>query len=141
MRIDILHKLCPNIWTEETFPNDWGRAIITPILKKMDKLDCGNYRDISLLRHAAKVLALILQRQILKKTEDILSESQAGYRPGRSAFHTPPNNRKTPGKTEGTLLLLYRLRKVFLLCVAKGIKDVNGILCVPRQDNSPTPSL
>ena len=30
--IDILHKLCLKIWTEETFPDDWGRAIITPIL-------------------------------------------------------------------------------------------------------------
>ena len=82
--IDILHKLCLKIWTEEIFPDDWGRAIITPIFKKKDKLNCGNYRGISLLSHAGKVLALILQRQILKKTEDILSEAQAGFRPGRS---------------------------------------------------------
>ena len=32
--IDILHKLCLKIWTEEIFPDDWGRAIITPILRK-----------------------------------------------------------------------------------------------------------
>ena len=40
--IDILHKLCKQIWTNESFPTDhadWGRAIITPIFKKKDKLD------------------------------------------------------------------------------------------------------
>ena len=82
--IDILHKLCNQIWRNETFPTDWGRAIITPIFKKKDKLDCGNYRGISLLSHAGKIFALILQRRIIKKTEEILSETQAGFRPGRS---------------------------------------------------------
>ena len=42
--IDILHKLCNKIWDTETFPEDWGRAIITPpIFKKKDKIDCNNY--------------------------------------------------------------------------------------------------
>ena len=44
--INILHKLCLKIWTEETFPGDWGRAIITPIFKKKDKLDCENYTGL-----------------------------------------------------------------------------------------------
>ena len=83
---DILHKLCNLIWRKESFPTDWGRAIITPIFKKKDKLDCGNYRGISLLSHAGKIFASILQRRILKKTEEILSESQAGFRPGRSTI-------------------------------------------------------
>ena len=37
-----------------------------------------------MLSHAGKIFALILQRRMLKKTEEILSESQAGFRPGRS---------------------------------------------------------
>ena len=84
--ISILHKLCNQIWDSETFPKDWGRAIITPIYKKKDKLDCGNYRGISLLSHVGKIFALIIQRRISKKTEEILSESQAGFRPGRSTI-------------------------------------------------------
>ena len=83
---DILHKLCNLIWRKESFPTDWGRAIITPIFKKKDKLDCGNYRGIGLLSHAGKIFASILQRRILKKTEEILSESQGGFRPGRSTI-------------------------------------------------------
>ena len=81
---DIFHYLCNQIWESEKFPGEWGRAIITPIYKKKDKLDCGNYRGISLLSHAGKVLTTILQRRILKRTEEILSESQAGFRPGRA---------------------------------------------------------
>ena len=84
--IDILHQLCQRIWTHETFPDDWGKAIITPIYKKKDKLDCGNYRGISLLSHAGKIMALIIQKRILNKTEQILSESQAGFRSGRSTI-------------------------------------------------------
>ena len=72
------------MWTKETFSDDWGRVIITQILKKKDKLDCGNYRCISLPSYAGKVFALILQRRILKKTEDILSEAQAGFMEGIS---------------------------------------------------------
>ena len=82
--IIILHHLCNLIWRKEEFPEDWGKAIITPIYKKKDKLDCGNYRGISLLSHAGKVMTIILQRRMIKKTEETISESQAGFRPGRS---------------------------------------------------------
>ena len=84
--ITILHKLCNIIWREESFPADWGKAIITPIYKKKDKLNCENYRGISLLSHAGKVFSIILQRRIMKKTEEVLSETQAGFRPGRSTM-------------------------------------------------------
>ena len=68
------------------FSADWGKAIITPIYKKKDKLDCGNYRSISLLSHAGKVFSIILQQRIMKKSEEVLSEAQAGFRPGRSTL-------------------------------------------------------
>ena len=84
--VGIIHKLCNEIWRTETFPADWGKAIITPIFKKKDKLDCANYRGISLLSHPGKIFTLILQRRIMKKTEEILSEAQAGFRPGRATI-------------------------------------------------------
>jgi len=55
---EIIHKLCQKIWETEEFPDDWGRAVIIPIFKKKDKLDCGNYRGISMLSHSCKVLTL-----------------------------------------------------------------------------------
>ena len=58
---EIFYKICKQIWETELFPEDWGRAIITPIYKKKDKLGCGNYRGISLLSHAGKIMSIILQ--------------------------------------------------------------------------------
>ena len=63
-------------------PEDWGRAVITPIYKKKEKLDCNNYRGISLLSHTGKVMTKILQLRIKERTETILSDAQAGFRPG-----------------------------------------------------------
>ena len=58
--VDVLHRLCNTILKTEVFPDDWGKAIITPIYKKKDKLDCGNYRGISLLSHAGKIITTII---------------------------------------------------------------------------------
>ena len=143
--IDILHKLCLKIWTEEIFPDDWGRAIITPIFKKKDKLDCGNYRGISLLSHAGKVLALILQRRILKKTEDILSEAQAGFRPGRSTvdqlFTLRQITEKYLEKQKALYCCYIDFEKAFDSVWPRGIMDSYEILWLPKQDNTSTSSL
>ena len=65
-------------------PDDWGKAVIVPIFKKKDKLDCANYRRIGLFSLVGKVFCSIIHSRIKKKTEEILAESQAGFRPGRS---------------------------------------------------------
>ena len=84
--VRIIHKLCNRIWDTGEIPQDWGRAVIVPIYKKKDKLDCSNYRGISLLSLAGKVFCSILHKRMQTQTEDILAESQAGFRPGRSTI-------------------------------------------------------
>ena len=54
------------------------------IIKRKPNLTVGTIVALSLLFHAGKVMVIILQRRILKRTEEILSESQAGFRPGRA---------------------------------------------------------
>ena len=46
-------------------PTDWKHANITPIFKKGDKSDPGNYRQLSLTSQICKVLESILRDNIL----------------------------------------------------------------------------
>lgn len=81
--ITTLHELFQKIHQEEEVPEDWSKAIITPIYKKGDKSDCKNYRGISLLSVPGKVFTKVLQRRMKSCVERALAEEQAGFRPGR----------------------------------------------------------
>ena len=75
--------------TEGIFPESWKIGKIIPIYKKKgSKLDKKNYRPVSLLRSASKVLELIINQQVLRyfETNGLLSKTQHGFRPCRSTF-------------------------------------------------------
>ena len=57
------------------------------VLHKMkDRTECGNYRGISLVAHAGKVLLTIIARRLSEYCErvGILPEKQSGFRPNGS---------------------------------------------------------
>ena len=64
----------------------WKAAIIMVLHKKKDRTECGNYRAISLLAHAGKILLKIIARRLSEYCErvGILPEEQSGFRPNRS---------------------------------------------------------
>ena len=64
-------------------PPDLRNANIVTIYKKGDKLDCGNYRGITLLSIAGKILARVLLNRLFPLTEEILPETQCGFIPSR----------------------------------------------------------
>jgi hypothetical protein len=51
---------CCSVWNKEELPQQWKESIIVPIYKKGYKTDCNNYRGISLLSAAYKILSNIL---------------------------------------------------------------------------------
>jgi len=58
---------------------DWKDANITATFKKESRRDCGNYRGISLLSIAGKIMARIILNRINRKiTPNILPETQCG---------------------------------------------------------------
>ena len=61
-------------------------AIIMVLHKKKDRTECGNYRGVSLVVHASKILLKIIARQLREYCErvGILPEEQSGFRPNRS---------------------------------------------------------
>jgi sorting nexin-29 len=64
--------------------HEWSTTLICPIYKKADKMECHNYRGISLLNVTYKIFTNLLTRYIEPHVEEILSAYQCGFRKGRS---------------------------------------------------------
>ena len=58
--------------------------MLIKIPKKANSRKCSDHWTISLISHASKVLLKIFQKRISPRIEEVLSESQAGFRRGRS---------------------------------------------------------
>ena len=59
-----LHRLTTLICREGKVPQQRKDAVITVFYKKSDKTECGNYRGISLVSHAGKVLLKVVARRL-----------------------------------------------------------------------------
>lgn len=81
-----IHILLTHVWEQETLPEDWNVGLILPIFKKGDKLQCRNYRGITLLNVAYKILSSILNARLTAYSEENIEEYQAGFRPNRSTI-------------------------------------------------------
>jgi hypothetical protein len=79
-----IHKLIGKIWEEEQLSSQWNKRIICPVYMKGDRLDCKNYRPITLLNVAYKIFAIILNQRLANIVEPTLGEYQSGFRPNRS---------------------------------------------------------
>ena len=84
--VEMMFKFCSKVWEEENFPQMWKKSIIVPLHKKKDKLSCDNYRGVSLLSQCGKVMTSVILQRIRQRTDEILSEAQAGFRVGRSTI-------------------------------------------------------
>ena len=75
-----LHRLTILIWRQGKVPQQWKDAVITVLHKKGDKTECGNYRGISLVSHASKVLLKVVARRLSAYCRrDCYRRSSAGF--------------------------------------------------------------
>ena len=79
----VLHRIIQIIWETGKWPKDWTQSTFVPIFKKGDPTVCANYRTISLISHASKVILKVILERIRDKAEFEQSEEQAGFRPNR----------------------------------------------------------
>ena len=81
-----LLEIVVRIWRGGEVPQQWKYFIIMVLYKKKDRTECGNYRGISLVAHAGKILLKITGRRLSEYCErvGILPEEQSGFRPNRS---------------------------------------------------------
>ena len=82
--ITVLTSICQRIWKNKEWPKSWTRSLIIPLPKKGNLRACSNYRTISLISHASKIMLRIILNRLRNKSESLLAEEQAGFRPGRS---------------------------------------------------------
>jgi hypothetical protein len=74
-------------WDSGQIPSNLKNAnIITLYKNKGDRSDCNNYRGISLLSLAGKILARVILPRLQSLAERILPESQCGFRASRSTI-------------------------------------------------------
>ena len=71
-----LVKLFNLVWRVGVVPNDWRKALIIPIHKKGSRLECSNYRGISLLSVIGKLYARVLNDRVKMMTEEKAMDEQ-----------------------------------------------------------------
>ena len=128
-----LHELLVCCWEQGRLPSDLHDAVIVILYKnKGEKPDCSNYRGITLLSIAGKILAReLLNRLVPTIAEDHLPETQCGFRANR-------------GTTDMVFILrqLREQRSVCSICgpgqsiwysEQKGTVDDHGAPCLPSK--------
>ena len=75
--------ICQQISKTHQWPLDWKRAVFIPIPKKGNAKECSNYRTISLISQASKVMLKILHARLQQYVNRELPDIQAGFRKGR----------------------------------------------------------
>lgn len=105
------------IWETKSPPSDFRDSNIITIFKKGDREDCNNYRGISLLSIASKIFARILLNRLLTLAEDVLPESQCGFRPSRGAvdmiFCARQLQEKSREQQQPIAFIFWDLKKAF----------------------------
>jgi hypothetical protein len=66
-------------------PQQWKKSIIVPIHKKGDKTDCNNYKGISLLTTAYKILSSILMARLTSYVDEGIADLHCGFCHNRSS--------------------------------------------------------
>ena len=83
---NIYKKIFNLILDTGIFPEIWADGLIIPLFKKGQKNDPNNYRGITLISCLSKFFTIILNNRLKIVVEKILSEIQAGFRPGYSTL-------------------------------------------------------
>ena len=76
------------VWRGEEIPQEWKDATIKVLYKKADRSDCNNFRGISRVSHAGKVLLKIVANRPSDfcEAQQLLPEEQCGFRSARSTI-------------------------------------------------------
>lgn len=77
---EILHPLFQQIWEKEQSPKEWKKGLLVKLPKKGDLTECKNWRGITLLPIASKILTRVILNRIKDVVDQKLRREQAGFR-------------------------------------------------------------
>jgi len=78
--------ICQKIWETKQWPTEWTQSLIIPLSKKGNLRQCQNYKTISLINLASKIMLKVILNRLKKEAEEHLAEEQTGFRAGRSTI-------------------------------------------------------
>ena len=115
--IEHIQDLFDTVWREGQVPQEWRDATLIPIPKKGDLSLCDNWRGISLLDVFGKALAKVIQARLQEVVEEVLPDSQCGFRQGRGCidmvFCVKQLIEKSVEHNTTTYMLFIDLRKAY----------------------------
>lgn len=74
--------LSRDMYEQGIWPKDFKKAVMIPLKKKPNAVECEDFRTISLIPHASKIMLRILTKRIEAKAKDFIGRSQFGFRKG-----------------------------------------------------------
>jgi hypothetical protein len=81
--LTIFSNLINDIYQQGELPEDFKKSIMIPIPKKQNSQECSNFRTLSIISHASKVLLAIILKRIQEKVERYVGDDQYGFRANR----------------------------------------------------------
>jgi exonuclease III len=78
-----LIDICREIYETSLWPEEFLETLLIPIEKKAGASKCEDFRTISLISHAAKILLRVVSRRLQGRLDMYLGEEQFGFRKGR----------------------------------------------------------
>lgn len=88
MSVEALYKLLNKIWREEKIPDEWKKGFLVKLPKKGDTMHCQNWREVTLLVIASKILSRIVLDRMKSTLDSLLRDEQAGFSHERSCTET-----------------------------------------------------
>ena len=82
-RKNYITKTINRIYETGKFPDDFLTSVFVPVPKTSNAVQCEQYRTISLITHASKILLHTIKERITPLVEKHLTDSQFGFRKGR----------------------------------------------------------
>ena len=113
--VKAMHRIIVCVWQTGKWPDDWAQSTFVPFYKKGGPLVCANYRTISLISHASKILLKVILGKITPKTELEVAEEQAGFQATARYAQSPMQPQNPHGKSSvpkaAAVHVFRRLRK------------------------------